>query len=179
MPLFDLHVICRIYFYYELILQVRKMKAMIFWCHVAMATDIKTYFMNKNWNGREPLPYGSPDHIECLQAEEQFSLPSEISVCFRAKPMSWVHPRFPFAALVGFGTKQDGDEEMREGILLGIWRTGTWIGIKPSSSDAYIWTIGSPTQEFNFQVGSTYFHFVIIHVTGLAAFVLFHQQNDW
>ena len=157
---------------------MRNMKNLIFWCHVAVATDIKTYFMNKKWDGLQPLPYHSPDDIECLQSEGQFSFPSEITVCYRAKAMSWVHPRFPFGAVVGFGTKLEGDEELREGIVVGVWRTGTWIGIKPSSSDAYIWTIGSPTQEFNFQVGSKFFYFVVIDVTGMAALVLLYQQND-
>ena len=142
----------RTVFYSDSTLLLVNMRDLLLLWHLSLSTAIKTYFMNKNWDGLEPLPYDSPDDIECLQEEGQFSLPTEITVCFRAKPMSWVHPRFPFAAIVGFGTKLDGDEEMREGIVLGVWRSGTWIGIKPSTSDSYVWVIGSPTQGFNFQV---------------------------
>ena len=45
--------------------------------------NIKTYFINKNYDFRNPLCQTCPD-IECLFAEGSFRIPEETTICVRS-----------------------------------------------------------------------------------------------
>ena len=141
-------------------------------CSIATSTDIKTYFLNKNYDGLEPIPYEPPTRIECLHADGPFPFPTEISMCFRMKPMSWVNPRDTWSISLGFGTKQEQEIEMTEGILFAVYATGPWIGIKQASSVTYAWIGGGGMDiEYHFQVRiiTRNFHILFRHGIILAS----------
>ena len=126
----------------------------LFGCSIATSTKIITYFLNKKYDGLEPIPYEPPTRIECLHADGPFPFPTEISMCFRMKPMSWINPRNIWSTSVGFGTKQEKEIEMTEGILFAVYATGPWIGIKQASSGNIVWIGGGGMDhDYYFQVG--------------------------
>ena len=118
---------------------------------LAMAREIKTYFLNKAFALLKPFEQDKPD-IECLKAEGQFTFPSEISFCFRSKPMSNVNLRHPGSFTLGFGTLLENDIEMREGFIYGPWDTGVWMGVKQPVHDSYNFFGGGLGEGFHFQV---------------------------
>jgi hypothetical protein len=117
--------------------------------------DIDTYFINKNFHLETTLPNDSPD-IECLLTEGQFPFPTEITMCFRSKPMVYIHfarTGFNWRTVLMFGTMEANGTKMEEGILFGIYYGGPWVGLKIPGSDSIAWLFGGDKMaRFPFQV---------------------------
>ena len=81
--------------------------------------DIETYFINKNYDFRNPLCQTCPD-IECLFAEGSFRIPEETTICVRSskytdfffinyslkcrsKPKSNINAKEDWSSVFGFG----------------------------------------------------------------------------
>ena len=107
--------------------------------------------MNKKFDLLTPFEQDNPN-IECLKATGQFKFPTQISFCYRSKPMSNVNLRHPGSTNLGFGTMLEKDTEMREGFIYGPWDTGLWIGIKQPIHDNYNFFGGGMGEGFHFQV---------------------------
>ena len=119
----------------------------------ASAETISTYFLNAKFSLLSPLPYEKPADLECLKTTGQFVLPrGQISMCFRSRPMSMVHPRHAGVTWLGLGTMEQEDVEMAEGFLYGLYETGPWIGVKRRDSQTYAWIGGGAGDGFSFQV---------------------------
>ena len=125
---------------------------LLFWCSIASSAQIQTYFLNKNFDGLQSIPYEPPTDIECLQAGGKFTFPAETSMCFRARPMSYLHPRNHWSIALAFGTKLESEAEITEGILFAVFDTGPWVGFKRPQSDTYAWIGGGPRRDFHIQV---------------------------
>ena len=126
----------------------------------AMAKDIDTYFINKNFPLETTLPKNNPD-IECLMTEGNFAFPTEITMCFRSKPLVYVHHArtgFSWRTVLTFGTMEANGTKMEEGILFGVYYGGPWVGLKIPGSESIAWLFGGDAMaRFPFQVSDHWF----------------------
>ena len=90
---------------------------------------IKTHFLNKNFDLKHPLFKTCPD-IESLYTQGDFEFLSEISICFRSKPISFVNTRHVWEIIMSFGTNVPDWSKLEKGFFFGFWKTGPWIGFK-------------------------------------------------
>ena len=120
-----------------------------------IATNIDTYFINKNFDLQTTLPNESPD-IECLVTEGKFAFPKEITMCFRSKPMFYIHfarTGFSWRTVLTFGNMQKNGTKLEEGILFGVYYGGPWVGLKVPGVESIAWLFGGDAMaRFPFQV---------------------------
>ena len=90
--------------------------------------NINTYFLNKNFDFKNPLCKTCPD-IECLYTEGDFDFPTELTICFRSKPVSYVDTWHVGGIVMSFGAMASDWSKLEEGIYFGVWKTGPWLGL--------------------------------------------------
>ena len=115
------------------------------------ARDIETYFLNKNYDFKNPLCKTCPD-IECLYTEGSFDFSSELTICFRSRPVSYVDTWHVGGLVMSFGTMAQDWAKLEEGFYYGVWKTGPWIGIKSPGSDNIAYLSGGAGYPYNLMV---------------------------
>ena len=124
-----------------------------FFLPTANGQDIETYFVNKNFHLETTIPNESPD-IECPVTEGQFPFPTEITLCFRSRPLVYIHHArtgFSWRTVITFGRMVG--TKFEEGILFGVYYGGPWVGLKIPGTESIAWLFGGDAlARFPFQV---------------------------
>ena len=128
-------------------------RAMLISCLLGQiyARQINTYFLNKNYDFKNPLCKTCPD-IECLYTEGSFDFPQEMSICFRSRPVSYVDTWHVGGLVMSFGTMASNWAKLEEGFYYGVWKTGPWIGIKLAGTDNIAYVSGGGGYPYNLMV---------------------------
>ena len=134
-------------------LMMERVEIIFFLCYFNQihTKTINTYFLNKHFDTKQPLCKTCPD-IECLYTQGDFEFPTELSICFRSKPLSYVNTRHVWGIIMSFGTIAPDWIKLEEGFFFGVWKTGPWIGFKLPGTDNIAWIGGGAGNSFNFHV---------------------------
>ena len=115
--------------------------------------NIKTYFLNKKFDTRNPLYCADCPNPNCLHTvKSTISFPREMTVCMRTQPMRFQGPLDPWSFPMSFGNLADDWSDMEDGFVYANYKTGPWIGFKHSGSVSYEWVGIGKTEGFYLQV---------------------------
>ena len=105
----------------------------------AKSSQIKSYFLNQNYDYKNPLCTSCQD-MDCLLARNDQSLKpgKKITICYRSFPMRYTGTN-TWSTVFGFGQINDDYTGMKEGYIFGVWETGPWIGYKGLEDTAHEW----------------------------------------
>ena len=75
--------------------------------------------------------------------EGQFAFPTEITLCFRSRPLVYIHHArtgFSWRTVLTFGRMKG--TKFEEGILFGVYYGGPWVGLKIPGTESIAWLFG-------------------------------------
>ena len=125
---------------------------LLYLAHRAISIRIPTYYINSNLPLAEPECFQCPDP-ECVYTIGNFSLPPEITICYRFKSRNWAGSLYPFSEVMQFGTIRSDWTDLDYGFLYGTWDSGPWIGVSPPDTVLNSWgALTKLEDDFPFQV---------------------------
>ena len=94
------------------------------------ARKIKTFYLNKKFDIRNPICDDCPDPQCVYTMNDSIPFPRTMTLCFRIQPMNYISPKWRYSTAMSFGSLQPDWTDMDEGFFFGIWDTGPWLALK-------------------------------------------------